>query len=104
MGKLQAETQGKGILTIDLEVCRSCASKVCVGSCPAGLLSLEGGLPKFSKPLEEVRKACNDCLACELECSLKGRGGLKIVYPMPRLEAYLSRLEREGVKTVWRRS
>lgn len=101
--KLQAETQGKGIIIIDLDRCKGCSSKVCVGSCPVNLIKIEEGIPAFSKPIDEVKHLCMDCLACELECSFQGAGALKIVYEMPQLRKYLRELEEGGIKVAWRR-
>jgi NAD-dependent dihydropyrimidine dehydrogenase PreA subunit len=101
--KLQAETQGKGTIIISLDQCRGCSTKACAGSCPVNLIKIEGELPAFSKPADQVKRLCMDCLACELECSLQGRGALRIVYRMPQLEEHLRKLEEKGVKAVWRR-
>jgi len=100
--KLQAETQGKGVIIINLDQCGSCPTKACAGSCPENLIKIEGELPVFSKPADQVKRLCMDCLACELECSLHGRGALRIVYRMPQLDKYLRELEEKGVKAVWR--
>lgn len=103
LDKLQAKTQGKGIIIINLDRCKDCPSKVCVRSCPVNLIKIEEGIPAFSKPLDEVKRLCMDCLACELECGFQGAGALKIVYEMPQLEKYLRELEEGGIKVAWRR-
>ena len=103
MEKLQVETAGKGLLTIELEKCDGCLTKACIGSCPAGLFRLEGGRPALAVPRERFTRACTDCLACEFECSLRGAGALRIVYPMPEMDEYVRRLESSGLKPVWRR-
>ena len=99
-GRLQAETPGKGVISIDLEKCEGCESKACAGSCPSKLFEIVEGFPKIS---DHVKKACTDCLACELSCQAEGNGGLRIVYPMPDFDEYLKELEREGILVAWRR-
>ncbi|RLI35071.1 hypothetical protein DRO53_02135 [Candidatus Bathyarchaeota archaeon] len=99
--KIEVETPGKGRLTINLEACKTCESKACTKACPVNLIKLdEAGLPVLD---EKTSKVCTDCLACEDACSLEGKGGLTIVYPMPELEQHVQKLEAEGVKVVWRR-
>ena len=43
---------------------------------------------------EEAGRVCVECLACEIECALRGRGAITIELPIPGLEEYKARWAR----------
>jgi hypothetical protein len=51
------------------------------------ILSLENGVPVLNITREEARRGdCIECLACEVECHFRGRGGGFVNLPIPGLE------------------
>ena len=77
---------------IDTAACGACETKACVAACETysrGILSLHDGLPSVDHhaPSEVVRKG-TECLACEYECRVRGRGALSIEVPIEGLDAY----------------
>lgn len=85
-----------GKICIDLELCKTCPTKACVAACAAGIFKADGDVIALNKPAESVKKGlCTETMACQLECSLKGKGALKIVLSMPEYDAYI-RKTREG--------
>ncbi|NWG18177.1 MAG: hypothetical protein HXY41_16260 [Chloroflexi bacterium] len=74
-------------MTFDHAVCRACETKACIESCVPGILSLEDGAPVLNISREDAgRGGCIECLACEVECFLRGKGGGFIRLPIPGLE------------------
>lgn len=101
---LKFENLGGGTVLIDTEKCKGCGSKICAKVCQGSFIKIEGGIPVLSLSLAEIKRgACTECLACELDCELRGQGAIKIVYPMPELDGYLHNLEEKAIKAVWRR-
>ena len=101
---LKFDVFGGGTVLIDTEKCKDCTSKVCAGVCQGDFIRIERGIPVLSLSLIEIRRgACTECLACELDCGLRGQGAIKIVYPMPELNGFLNNLNEKGLKPVWRR-
>ena len=103
MSTLRFDTFSGGHVTIDLEVCKDCATKACVAACSAPnlncVLTLKDGLPALRvSPEEAARGACIECLACELACQSDGLGALTFVLPMPELDAHLAEMRRQGLK------
>jgi hypothetical protein len=79
-------------VTIDTDVCHSCETKACVSACGTysrGILDLKGGLPSVEHltPREVARKG-TECLACEYECRVRGKGALSIEIPIEGLDDY----------------
>ncbi len=75
-----------GTVTLDHARCRACASKVCVESCVARILTLVEGVPVLNITPEEARRGgCTECLACEVECAFLGNQGGRIDLPIPGL-------------------
>lgn len=88
------ETVTGGTVTFDHAVCAQCESKVCVQECARSILTLEGGLPVLNITPEEAKKGrCVECLACEVECFLRGAGGGYVHLPIPGLEEYRASLK-----------
>ncbi len=78
-----------GEVFFDYEKCESCESKVCCEECIPKILKLEEGKPVLAISSEDAAKGkCIECLACELECLDRGKGGAHIVLPIPGLEEY----------------
>jgi len=95
-----------GTITFDLETCRECASKACIAICNqpnlGGILELRDGAPALKvTPEAALRGACTECLGCELECEIRGLGGVKIDLPMPEFDAFLRGLAERGIKPVY---
>ena len=68
MSKLQFSVFSGGTVTIDHEICRSCASKACVPACNqpnlGSVLTLKDGLPALSvTPERAAQGGCIECLA-----------------------------------------
>jgi len=77
---------------IDTAACGACATKACVAACETysrGILRLSDGLPSVEHltPSEVARKG-TECLACEYECRVRGKGALSIEVPIEGLDAY----------------
>jgi len=105
---LEFRTMGEAVVHIDLEICDDCATKACIKACNqpfmGEVLKLEGGRPSLAKsPAEIERGGCTDCVACELDCELYGKGALSIQVPMPDLGRYLEELEFKGIRPVYLR-
>ncbi len=53
------------------------------------VLKIENNRPVLAiQDPEEIRKSCNECLACEYECNVTGRGCIRIELPFPGLEEH----------------
>jgi hypothetical protein len=77
---------------IDAAACGACETKACVSACETysrGILRLSDGLPSvaYLAPSEVVRRG-TECLACEYECRVRGKGALSIDIPIEGLDAY----------------
>ncbi len=82
------ETVTHGTITFDYAVCRDCETKACIESCAPQILSLEGDVPVLNITREQAKRgACIECLACEVECHFRGKGGGVIQLPIPGLDA-----------------
>ena len=82
-------------VTIDTDECLKCESKACVSACKTyarGILQLLDGLPSVAHLDEEgVKRAGTECLACEYECLMRGRGAIGIEVPIKGLPEYLAK-------------
>lgn len=99
MKTYQFEVFSGGTVTFDHEVCLTCETKACVAVCNqpnlACVLELKDGVPVLRVTAEEAKRgACIECLACELDCQTKGRGGVTFALPMPELDAHLAAKKR----------
>lgn len=88
---LEFPVRSGGTVSIALERCADCKTKVCVAVCQVQggplVLDEERGLPALRWPLEEIaRGGCVECLGCELDCELYGRQAVKITLPLAGLE------------------
>ncbi len=74
-----------GTIVLRTAACEGCSSLACVKAC-----SLYGGYlfrvrdkrMTLGIPLETVPRQCVECLACEHECHLRGKGALGLELPM----------------------
>jgi Fe-S-cluster-containing dehydrogenase component len=101
MSKLEFSVFSGGTVTIDHEICATCASKACVAACNqpslGSVLTLRDDLPALSvTPERAAQGGCIECLACDLACQSAGAGGLSFVLPTPELESYLENLLASG--------
>lgn len=93
-----------GKVAIDYEKCQGCESYTCVKACSLfgrNLLRVQDGKPALVVSLEEAKRLCIECLACEFYCHNFGNKGLGIVLDMFGLSEYrrslgLSQLKRGG--------
>lgn len=80
-----------GKTIIDYEKCKSCQNYACVKACSlfgANLFRIEDSKPVLIPSLEEAKRRCIECLACELYCQASGNKGLKVVLDMFGLDQY----------------
>jgi len=94
---LQFKVRSGGWVSIDLERCKVCDSKVCLEVCgiQGGPLVLDNGrgVPGLRWSLAEIeRGGCVECLGCELDCALRGKQAVTIVLPLDRMDDYLNTL------------
>lgn len=76
-----------GTITYDHAVCLHCETKACVQTCVPQILSVVDDVPVLNITREAAKKGgCIECLACEVECYFHGRGGGRIVLPIPGLD------------------
>lgn len=76
-----------GSITYDHAACRDCESKVCVKECVPQILKEEKHVPVLAITREEAaRGKCTECLACEIECVLRGNKGAFIELPIEGLD------------------
>lgn len=74
-----------GRVRIEHGRCEGCAGKPCLAACPVSILALREGKPVLGIGEEEAAKGkCIECLACELECQSRGKGGLVVELPLPQ--------------------
>ncbi|HEX78161.1 MAG TPA: hypothetical protein G4O03_07125 [Dehalococcoidia bacterium] len=104
-GKLEFEARTSKI-TIDYDRCEPATKNTPNPSCGfacikadrcygRNVLKIEGNRPVLASPNpEEIRRLCNECLACEYDCWLYGAGCIHIEIPFPDLDAY-----KEKVRT-----
>jgi ferredoxin len=82
-----------GKIIIDDEKCIKCNTFACVQACSLynGALyriNFKQHKPALAQNLEDMKRRCTECLACEQECQLKGLSAIKIILPMPELESF----------------
>lgn len=76
-----------GGVIFDHSICKKCKSKICIQACVPNILKLENDLPVLSISEEEAEKGrCTECLACEVDCFVKGSGGGYVHLPIQGLE------------------
>jgi hypothetical protein len=86
-----------GWIAIDLSKCKKCVSKPCIAACSSKIFKENGPVIELSRPKEEIKKGgCTESLACELECQLRGGGGLTVVLPMPEFDQYIETIKKEA--------
>jgi succinyl-CoA synthetase beta subunit len=84
-----------GRLIIDLNKCIApkCGF-VCVKACRwfgRSCLKIKDGKPALVGSPEQLKRLCNECLACEVECELHGGKAIKIELPLYDLEEFRKR-------------
>ena len=105
---LEFETMAGALIRFDLINCDECKTKACIEAdhLPflGPVLELKEGRPLLMWSKDEIKKGkCTDCVACELACRLYGNKGVTITYSIPKLDEYLTDLEKKGIKPVYRR-
>ncbi|HID32526.1 MAG TPA: hypothetical protein EYP24_04030 [bacterium (Candidatus Stahlbacteria)] len=82
-----------GLISIDHQRCRNCQSRGCIEACRYQILKLEDQRPVLAQDPAAVKKGrCPECLACELFCRFHEQDAIRIILPIPGLEAYRQRL------------
>lgn len=56
-----------------------------------GCLKIDGGKPALTGSPEQLKRLCNECLACEVECELHGGRAIAIELPLHGLDEFRSR-------------
>jgi len=80
-----------GKIAIDYEKCQDCESYTCVKACSLfgrNLLRIQDGKPALVSAIEEAKRLCIECLACEFYCQNFGNKGLEITLDMLGLSEY----------------
>ena len=100
--RLEFKVRSGGTITIDLDLCVDCESRVCLEVCSVqgGPLELDEarGVPGLRMSYTEIeRGGCVECLGCELDCSLNGLNAVMIELPLDRLGEYLDILAKPVV-------
>lgn len=91
-----------GKIVIDLEKCKQCKTKACVAACSSQIFKPDGRVVSLNMTNEEIRKGgCTESLACELECQLRGEGGLSLVLPMPEFDRYAEMMKESGQRMIY---
>lgn len=60
------------------------------------VLKIQGGKPTLAVSREEVPRLCNECLACEIHCRLRGSKVVRISVPLSGLDEYR---KKTGIST-----
>ena len=80
-----------GTVSFDYSRCAKCSNRVCISGCYAGILKEENGLPVLNIPMTEAAKGkCIECLVCEVECSMYGNNGGRIILPIKGIDGDLT--------------
>lgn len=91
-----------GKIVIDLERCDECETKACVEACTANIFKREGKTVALNMPRDAIKKGgCTETMACELECHLRGNGGLRLILPMPEFNHYIENIKKKGEKLIY---
>ncbi len=74
-----------GKIFIDLKTCLGCPTQACVRGCVSStmepVLKIVKGLPALSRTDIKTESGwCVECLACELDCALHGKGAVRITF------------------------
>ncbi len=88
--KLVFDVFSGGSITIDLEKCKNCKTKLCINTCSSqgDILKLVDGVPALKRSEEDVKRgACTECLGCELDCLLYGENAIKITLPVKYVDS-----------------
>ncbi|MCI0500080.1 MAG: acetate--CoA ligase family protein, partial [Planctomycetales bacterium] len=74
-----------GSVRVNENQCGGCKSLACVKACSlygGYLYRVKNGKMVMGIPLDAVPRQCNECLACEFECRMRGQNALSISLPM----------------------
>ncbi|MHC5053412.1 MAG: ATP-grasp domain-containing protein [Planctomycetota bacterium] len=74
-----------GRVLVDERKCEGCTSLACVKACSlygGYLYRVREGRMALGIPPDDVPRRCNECLACEYECRMRGQGALRIELPL----------------------
>ena len=91
MGEVLEFTFRTGRFSLDYNKCEGCTGFYCVKACSLygrNLLRIRDGRPVIFVSPEEAGRICVECLACEVECALKGKGAIRIELPIQGLDEY----------------
>lgn len=86
-----------GRIVIDLERCEECETKACIEACSSNIFRREGHRVALNMARDLIKKGgCTETMACELECQLRGRGGLRVILPMPEYDRFIEEVRKRG--------
>jgi len=78
-----------GKIEFDHEKCLNCKSKACIEACSPKILKIVDEKAVLAISTDDAKKGkCTECLACELECFLKGEKAIRITLPIQGLDDY----------------
>jgi ferredoxin len=74
-----------GEIAIDHQKCKDCGNYACIKADSlfgTSVLRIRNRKPVLAVGLEDAKRLCNECLACELYCQTYGKQGLRIELDM----------------------
>ena len=85
ISKLKFELFSGGTVTIDRNACLECMTQACVRHCVSStmdpVLRIANGVPVIARADVKTQSGwCVECLACELDCALYGKGAVRIEF------------------------
>lgn len=89
-----------GKISIKEDKCSECTTFACVQACSLynGALyriNFKQHKPELAYEIDDMKRRCTECLACEQECDVKGRKAITISLPMPELEKLKMHIKSE---------
>ena len=91
-----------GKIVIDLEKCEECETKACIQACTANIFKRAGKKIELNMTRDAIKRGgCTETAACELECHLRGEGGLRLILPMPELDHIVEEMNKRGEKLIY---
>lgn len=89
-----------GRVSIDLSRCIApTCGFACVKACRwygRFCLKIDNGKPALAGDPKQLKRLCNECLACEVECELRGGRAITVELPIPGLDEFRRRYSMIG--------
>ena len=83
-----------GKVSIDHSKCTHCTTHACAKACSlygTGILRIQEGRPLLGIGVDEAKRLCIECLACEHYCLSEGQEAITIALPIAGLDELRSR-------------